>query len=169
MSGSDRPLVLVVGIGNPDRGDDGIGPIVARMLSGRVPDGVHVLELGSDLLALMENWDGASSVIVVDAVAPITRPGRIHRIDLAKNPLPVAFAPPSSHAFGLAEIVELARSLQRLPSCLVAYLVEAEQFETGAPLSPTLANAVEDVLEQISLELSAMLGTLQARGTVSNA
>jgi len=37
MSGSDRPLVLVVGIGNSDRGDDGVGPAVARRLRGRVP------------------------------------------------------------------------------------------------------------------------------------
>jgi hydrogenase maturation protease len=169
MSDSDRPTALVVGIGNPDRGDDGVEPAIAQRVSGRVPPGVSVLELGGDVLALIESWAGIPSVIVVDAVAPIAEPGRFHRLDLAKNPLPVAFAPPSTHAFGLAETVELARSLGKLPPFLVAYLVKGEQFEPGAPLSPTVAKAVEKVVERVSQELSAILGTPQAQGTAGDA
>lgn len=169
MSGSDRPPVLVIGIGNPDRADDGVGPAVARRLRGRLPPGVSVLERGGDILALTEDWEGFSAVILVDAVAPITTPGRPHRLDLAKNPLPVAFALGSTHAFGLAETVELARSLARLPPFLVAYLIEGEQFGAGGPLSPPVATAVERAVEQITLELSAMLGTAQARGTARHA
>jgi hydrogenase maturation protease len=67
-------------------------------------------------------------------------------------------APRSSHAFGVAETVELARNLGRLPRCLVAYLVEGEQFATGAPLSPALAEAIEAVAERIVSELSAIVG-----------
>jgi hydrogenase nickel incorporation protein HypA/HybF len=52
----------------------------------------------------------------------------------------------------------LARSLGRLPPHLVAYLVEGGGFETGAPLSPAVANAVETVAERIVTELSAILG-----------
>ena len=169
MSGSDRPPVFVIGIGNPDRGDDGIGPAVARQLSGRVPPGVRVLELGGDVLALMEDWKGCSAVILVDAVAPIAEPGRIHRLDLAKSPLPVVFSPASTHAFGLAETVELARSLGRLPPFLVAYLIEGGQFEAGGPLSPMVAKAVETAVEQIALELSAIEETTRALGTARNA
>ena len=169
MSGSDRPLVLVIGIGNPDRGDDGAGPAVARRLRGRLPPGVNVLERGGDILALTEDWEGFSAVILVDAVAPITQPGRLHRLDLAKNPLPVAFAPRSTHTFGLAETVELARSLARLPPFLFVYLIEGEQFGAGGPLSPTAAKAVEEAFERISFELSAILGTAQAPGTARHA
>jgi hydrogenase maturation protease len=169
MSGSDRPLVLVVGIGNSDRGDDGVGPAVARRLRGRVPPGVSVLERGGDALALIEDWEGVPSVIVVDAVAPITEPGRIHRLDLTRNPLPVAFALPSTHAFGLAETVELGRSLGRLPKFVIAYLVEGAQFETGAPLSPAVAVAVEEAVERIILALSAIPRTPQAEGTARHA
>ena len=156
MSGGDRPRVLVAGIGNPDRGDDGIGPAVARRLSGRVPPGVSVRELGGDALALIEGWEGFASVILVDAVAPIMTPGRIHRLDLVRNRLPAAFSSPSTHALGLSETVELARSLGRLPPLVGAYLVEGERFETGAPLSPTVARAVEQVAEEILGEITAM-------------
>jgi hydrogenase maturation protease len=154
MSGRGQSLVLVTGIGNPDRGDDGLGRAVARRLRARVPSSVRILERSGDMLALIEDWRGFSSVIVVDAVAPAGEPGRIHRFELTDHPLPIAFAPRSTHAFGVAETVELARSLGRLPSYFVAYLVEGERFETGAPLSPAVAEAVDEVAERIIAELA---------------
>ena len=87
MSASDRPLMLVVGIGNPDRGDDGVGPVIVRRLRGRVPPGTSVRECSGDALALIEDWKGFSSVIVVDAMTQISEPGRIHRLELTSNPL----------------------------------------------------------------------------------
>jgi len=153
MSPSARS-VLIVGVGNPDRGDDGIGPAVARRLDGRVGAGVKVLELGGDALALIAGWEGFASVIVVDAAAPMTTPGRTHRIDLVEDPLPIGLAAPSSHVFGLAETVELARSLGRLPLSLVAYLVEGRQFNSGAPLSPPVAEAVDEVAKRILADIA---------------
>jgi hydrogenase maturation protease len=166
MTGDDHPLVLIVGVGNPDRGDDGFGPAVAQRLRGRAPSAVRVLERSGDALALIEEWNGIPSVILIDAVAPISKPGRVHHLDFAGRPLPIALAPRSSHAFGVAETVELARNLGRLPRCLVAYLVEGEQFATGAPLSPAVAGAVEDVAERVIVELSAIL---EAKGKARHA
>jgi hydrogenase maturation protease len=142
MTGADQTWVLVVAIGNPDRGDDGFGPAVAQRLRGRVPSKVRILERSGDALALIEDWGCIPSVIVIDAMAPISEPGQVHRFDLTDSPLPIGVAPSSSHAFGVAETVELARGLGRLPRYLVAYLVEGEQFGTGAPLSLVVAEAV---------------------------
>ena len=161
MTGTDQPAVLVVAIGNPDRGDDGFGPAVAQRLRGRVPPTVRILERSGDALALIEDWDGIPSVIVIDAMAPISKSGQVHRFDLTESPLPIAVASSSSHALGVAETVELARSLGRLPQYLVAYLVEGEQFGTGAPLSTAVAEAVGDVGERI---VSEVLTILKAKG-----
>ena len=166
MTGTDQPSVLVVAIGNPDRGDDGFGPAVAHRLMGRVPSTVRILERSGEVSALIDDWDGIPSVFVIDAMAPISEPGQVHRFDLIDSPLPIGFAPNSSHAFGVAETVELARSLGRLPQYLVAYLVEGEQFGTGAPLSPSVAAAVDDVAERVLAELSAILET---KGNVRHA
>jgi hydrogenase maturation protease len=161
MTDDAPPLMLVVGIGNRERGDDGFGPAVAQRLRGRVPPTVRILERSGDALTLIDDWDRIPSVIVIDAMAPISRPGRVHRIDLTDSTLPIGFAPPSSHAFGVAETVELARNLGRLPKLLTAYLVEGECFKTGAPLSPAVAGAVEDVAERLIVELSS---TKKAKG-----
>jgi hydrogenase maturation protease len=162
MSGSKRPLALVVGVGNRDRGDDALGPEVVRQLRGRVRYDVEVLERSGDALALIEDWKGIPTVVVIDAVAALGEPGRIHRLDLTNNPLPIRYAPRSSHAFGVTETIELARSLGRLPRCLVAYLVEGERFEPGAPLSPAVADAVEEVTAQVAAEIYMVLGTRES-------
>jgi hydrogenase maturation protease len=166
MSGGEQPLALVAAIGNPDRGDDGLGPAVAWRLRGRVPPAVRIFARSGDALALIEDWNGIPYVIVIDAVAPIGEPGRVYRFDLKSTLLPFGFAPRSTHAFGVAETIELARNLGRLPPHLVAYLVEGGGFETGAPLSPAVANAVETVAERIVTELSAIL---RAKGAAGNA
>jgi hydrogenase maturation protease len=161
MTDDEQPLALVVGIGNRDRGDDGFGPAVAHRLVGCLPSTVRILERSGDALAMIEDWHGIPSVIVIDAMAPISEPGQVHRLDLTDSPLPIDFAPSSSHTFGVAETVELARCLGRLPRYLVAYLVEGEQFGTGAPLSLAIAEAVRDVADRV---VGEVLTILEAKG-----
>jgi hydrogenase maturation protease len=157
MSGGAECNVLIAGIGNPDRGDDGFGPAVARRLHGRAPSRVRVVERSGDVLALIEDWRGCAAVVVVDAAAPIGEPGRLHRFELGDSPLPGGFSAGSTHALGLAEAIELARNLNRLPRRLVAYLAEGERFNLGAPLSPAMARAVGEATERIIAELPALL------------
>ena len=117
----------------------------------------------------MEEWTGCFAVVLVDAAAPVSRPGRIHRLELVGQPLSVGLARSSTHAFGVAEAVELARNLDRLPQHLIAYLVEGERFEIGASLSPGVAEAVDRVAELILLELSRMSAACRADGAAEHA
>jgi hydrogenase maturation protease len=169
MTGEVRVGVLIVGIGNPDRGDDGVGPVVVGRLRGRLPDGVRALECTGDLLDLIDQWTGFATALLVDATAPRGRAGRIERLDLIGQPLPADFSRNSTHAFGLAETVELARSLDCLPRELIAYLIEGERFEIGASLSPNVADAVDRVAERILAELARMLATHRAEGPAEHA
>jgi hydrogenase maturation protease len=161
MSSSGHKTVLVAGIGNPDRGDDGVGPVVLARLRGRVPAGIYLLECVRDVLTLLDEWKDFSDVTVVDAAGPNGRPGRIHRFDLIAQPLPADFARGSTHAFGVADAAELGRSLGRLPRRLIAYLVEGEQFDLGAPLSPAVAEAVDAVAQHIVAEIARVSGFQQ--------
>ena len=80
--------LLVVGIGNPDRGDDAFGALVVQGLYGRLPADVRVIECRGDVLGLIEDWSGCDGLVCIDAAAPLGRPGRIRRIDLDTGPLP---------------------------------------------------------------------------------
>ncbi len=144
---------LVVGIGNPDRGDDGIGPLVARRLVGRASPDVTIIERAGDVLALIEDWAGYETVILIDAAAPGAAPGSIHRIDLLTTQLPADMSFSSTHAFGVGNAVGLARTLGLLPRTLVVYAIEGATFEPGVDLSPNIAAAVERVVAHVIAEL----------------
>jgi hydrogenase maturation protease len=144
---------LVIGIGNPDRGDDGIGPLVARRLIGRVPPGVEVMERTGDTLALIEDWEDHDVVVLVDAAAPTTSPGRIHRIDLVEDALPTELSLASTHAFGVADAVGLARTLGLLPANVIVYAIEGASFIPGTPMSPEVSAAADAVVTRIAAEL----------------
>lgn len=156
--------ILIVGIGNPDRGDDGFGPLVVRRLVGHVSPNVEIVERAGDMLALIEDWAGRDAVILVDAAAPGAEPGRIYRIDLVQDAVPADLSLSSTHAFGVAQAVGLARALGLLPGRVVAYAVEGASFEPGAPVSPRIATAIDDVVLRVAAELRDLEDAMQREG-----
>ena len=145
---------VVIGVGNPDRGDDGVGPEVLGRLAGRLPDDVRLLSLaGADPAAIMEAWSGSGRVVLVDAMVSGAAPGTIARYDAAAGPLPAGLRLASTHALGAEAAVEMARALGRLPGRLVVYGVEGVSFAAGSGLSPAvraaLSAAVERVVEEV--------------------
>ncbi|MGO9674337.1 MAG: hydrogenase maturation protease [Methylocella sp.] len=133
--------VLVAGLGNPDRCDDGVGAMVAQNLVGRLPPDVALLTRRGDMISLIDDCAGFDALVCVDAAGPMTAPGRISRIDLATSELPQDSLFMSSHAFGLAEAIALARTLQIAPKHIIVYAVEGCCFEGGAPMTPEVAAA----------------------------
>lgn len=132
---------LVIGLGNPDRGDDAVGVQVARRVALDRPD-VRVLELDDPSEAL-DAWAAADTVVVADAVSSGGDPGCIHVVDAVARTLPAgSWAAGGTHALGLAAVVELGRALGRLPRRLVLVGVEAGRFDHGTPMSDAVAAAV---------------------------
>jgi len=156
MNGGAPRKVLVIGLGNPDRGDDGIGPRVARRLAGMLPPDVAIATPRGDLLGLLTEWDGFHAVICIDAAAPLTTPGRIHRFDLAHTELPPRATAQSSHALGLAETIALARALGQLPEEIAVYAIEGESFVAGTGITPQVASAGDEVADRIAMEIATM-------------
>jgi hydrogenase maturation protease len=160
-----RPAcVLVIGIGNPDRGDDGCAAAVITRLQASTPPGVVLRARNGDILALLDEWDGFDTVILIDAAASSARPGQIRRLDLTAGPLPRGLSPSSTHAVGVSNAIELARSLGRLPRCLILYLVEGESFAAGRSLSPAVAAATDRVAESIRFDIARLLQVDQRHG-----
>jgi hydrogenase maturation protease len=150
MSGeTDSRKVLVACLGNPDRGDDGVGPAAARALVGRLPDGASLIARSGDMLALIDDWAGFDAVVCVDAAASLGAPGRIHRVDLARDDLPPSAPVSSSHAFGLMDAVRLAGTLSNAPPTLIVYAVEGVCFDGGAPMTAAVAAAADDVARRV--------------------
>src|ERR1022692_763840 len=151
-----QPSIVVIGVGNEYRSDDRAGIAVARRLRALFPADVTILEESGEGTALMEAWQGAAWVTLVDAVRSGASPGTIHRLDARAAPLPMGFFHYSTHAFSVTEAVELARSLDQLPAHLVVYGIEGANFAAGVELSPAVEQAVEAVVERIKQEVRAV-------------
>ncbi len=156
----DRPvqvgkpkLLALIGIGDRRRGDDGAGLEVARRLRLAHPPGVTILEQEGEPASLLETWSDADEVLVVDGVSSGAEPGTLHRFEVGDQPLPAELFRPSSHALGVAEAVELARELNRLPDRLVVYGIEGESFDIGEGLTPVVQNAVAQLVMELYREL----------------
>jgi len=148
---------LVIGVGNPLRRDDGAGLAVAGWLKQRLPDTIVVLQHDGDGADLMEAWRGAAMVVLVDAACAGALPGTVYRFDAEETELPRGIFHYSSHLFGVAEAVEMARALNRLPERIIVYGIEGASFAHGEKLSPEVANAVAEVAHRIFTELTMTL------------
>ncbi len=149
MSSETEPApVLVIGLGNAARHDDGAGLRLARFLEAEALPGVVVKVLGEPL-ALLDWWQDAVQVVVLDAVSSGSPAGTLHCFRADKEPLPAQFFRFSSHDFGLAEVIELARALGQLPESLTVYGLEGADFELGEGLSLELKQAMSTLLQQV--------------------
>jgi hydrogenase maturation protease len=147
--------VLVIGIGNPDRGDDALGLRVIDLLRDPPPPGAELITAGGDMLRVMDLMQDRQAVILVDAMRAGKQPGEILRLDVSTAPVTdglESFA--STHAFNLAETIELARNLGRLPPRLTVYGVEAADFTPGAEPGPVVARALPEVARRIREEIA---------------
>ncbi len=156
----DRPRRIVVGIGNPERGDDAAGRAVAQllrsMLAVNIEADVEIAEHDGEATALLSLLDGASEAFLVDACRSGAPSGTVRRFNAAAVPLPASLSGLSTHGFGLAEAIELGRTLGQLPPRCVVYAIEGGSFEPGTPLSPAVAAAVAQVAG--SLRAAAISG-----------
>jgi hydrogenase maturation protease len=153
-----QPAVLVIGIGNALRHDDCVGLEVARRVRERAAtSGIVVREHEGEAIGLLEIWDGADAVVLVDAVHSGAAPGTIHRIDASSAPVPAQLAGAhSTHAIGIGEAIELARVLERLPRQVIVYGIEGQRFEAGSGLSEAVAAAVAQLADSTLGEARAL-------------
>ncbi|MCZ7536826.1 MAG: hydrogenase maturation protease [Acidimicrobiia bacterium] len=162
--GEPSPRIVVIGIGNAFRGDDGAGLAVVRAARSLLPATVEVIELDGEPARLVESWDGAAAAFVVDAVRSGSSAGSVHRYDATEERLPRWEPSGGSHSLGAAAAVDLARSLDRLPAHLIVYGVEGADFDNGVGLTPAVASAVPQAATRIAEEAGAVLHRLETRG-----
>lgn len=144
-----RKRTVIIGIGNPDRGDDGAGRAVARRLRGTLPPGIEILEHNGEAASLLACIEGAPAAYLIDACASGAPPGTVRRFDVGGAPLQRGIFGVSTHDLGVAEAVEIARILGRLPAHCIVYAIEGGSFMPGALPSPPVAVAVEQAARQI--------------------
>ena len=142
--------MVVIGVGNVFRSDDGFGPKVAQLVRTIVPEEVEVVECDGEAAGLLLAWEGADLALVVDAVHSHSgAPGQIFRLELNPSETEVPSSVVSSHGTGPGDAVALALALGRLPGRLVLYGIEGVSFSSGESLTPAVEASVAVVAARV--------------------
>lgn len=146
--------VVVIGVGNRMRSDDGAGPAVLDRLRAAAPSNVELVESMGDIAQILDAWSGAERVVIVDAVLSGSPPGTVHELD-GRSGVPTSWRSPSSHLIGLAEAIDLGESLGSLPPEVTVFGIEVENVDGGTTLTAPVDVAVAAVAEAVLRLVSA--------------
>ncbi len=155
MNASAKGRPLVIGIGNPLRGDDGLGWAAAEQLAG---DG----EVDCDVLAVhqltpeLAQWVAAATLVVLIDASREGEPGAlcIRPLSLSEQPVPL-----STHYTTPEELAALTTMLyERCPPLVIISLTGAD-FSIGESFSPIVARSIPPVCAAVR---QCLLTTVQA-------
>ncbi len=136
--------VLVLGIGNPLLADDGAGVRAALRLAERARgrSDVTILDAGTLSFPLLPAIGGADALIAIDAIRDGGRPGDLRVCEGEEFDRFVRRSGRSVNETSLADLLERARDLGRLPAKRVLIGVEPRTVDWGLELSPPVAAAL---------------------------
>jgi hydrogenase maturation protease len=117
-----------------------------------LPD-VEVMVM-ADPTALLD-LPAADVLVLVDAMRSGAAPGRVAVLDEGEVP-PGSAA--NTHDLGLADVIGLARALDRVPAQLVVVAIEAAHFDHGVPMSTAVRDAVPAAVRAVVDVLGAAGG-----------
>jgi hydrogenase maturation protease len=150
--------VLVIGYGNPLRGDDGVGCVIAEELAKRISDPdskVQVVACHQLNPELAEPIAETRAVIFIDASVEL-KPGEVRVSSVAPDRFsPAAFA----HSMKPAALLATASELfgQAPPAKKVG--IGGASFEPGMTLTPQVKRAVSVAIAAVEDEIARCLGT----------
>ena len=157
--------VLVAGVGNTLRSDDGFGVVVARRLEAMgLPEGVRVVETGiSGMTLVQELMEGYDALIVMDTVDRDRPPGTIMLIEpdipdanlMSHDQRHQLIA--DTHLATPSRVMMMAKAMGALPEQVLlvgCQPVDAEAL--GMELSPEVAAAVEVAITEVEAQLERL-------------
>ncbi|WP_077085778.1 hydrogenase maturation protease [Mycobacterium rhizamassiliense] len=148
----DARGIVVVGLGNSYRSDDGVGVAAAAAIDDLALPHVRVVTRVVEPLSLLEAWSGTKLAVVIDAavVTPST-PGRVRRC--TSGDVVSAAEGLSSHRLDVGRTHALGQVLGRVPDALVIFTIEAANTDHGTGLTPQVAAAVPEVVGMAVVEI----------------
>lgn len=147
-------MLTILGCGNPNRSDDGVGGVIADRIFAHLQnepiDGVNVFATGTDGMGVMFKARGSTSLIIIDACSTGETPGAIFEVPGKE----LEGEPPDSynlHDFRWDHALYAGRKIFReeFPDDVTIFLIEAQSLDLGLELSPAVARAAGKVTTTI--------------------
>lgn len=146
---------VVIGLGNPLMGDDGLGLVaLERLRSGyTIPPDVELVDGGTWGMNLLPVIEDAGRVILIDAIDVAATPGTPVRLERARLPCYLAMKI-SPHQVDLRDVLGLAELRGTLPNDTIALGLQPLRVAFGEGLSDVLLGRVDDLVTLVVQELA---------------
>ncbi|MCW4048731.1 MAG: hydrogenase maturation protease [Candidatus Bathyarchaeota archaeon] len=158
---SVAPRILVAGIGNRLRGDDGFGPrVVDLLLSQKLPAGVEARDFGLAGLIIATELSEYDIAIFLDSAKFEGKPGSLQRSRLkveAGIDDPAELARLTLHEVGLEGLLKFSKSIGTLPERIYLIGCKPKILVPTLELSPEVKSAVEEAASMVMDTLGKLL------------
>jgi hydrogenase maturation protease len=146
---------VVIGLGNPLMGDDGLGLVALERLRADyvIPPEVDLVDGGTWGMNLLPVIEDAARVILIDAIEIGATPGTPVRLERARLPRYLA-TKISPHQVDLRDVLGLAELRGTLPSDTIALGLQPRRIALGNELSEVLRCRVDDLVTLVVQELA---------------
>ena len=150
MSEVPFPETVVIGVGNPLMGDDGLGIAALELLRNgwHFEPHLELLDGGTWGLNLLPQVESAKRVLFIDAINIDGEPGSL--VELEREDIPRFLARKlSPHQIDVKEVLALAELRGTLPEELVAVGLQPDSVEMRTSLSPVLESRLGDLVARV--------------------
>jgi hydrogenase maturation protease len=153
---SMKAPVVVLGLGNPLMGDEGIGVYLIEPLARSAAEhpSVEFIDAGTGGLAVLHYLQGRRKAILIDCALMGESPGAIKRFTPGEVQSTNVLAHQSLHEADLLRITAMAERLGQAPEQIVIFGIQPERVEPGQGLSQTLRNRIGEYLSAILHEIA---------------
>lgn len=147
--------ILVAGVGNVLRGDDGFGPAVTELL-GHLPEGAEVIETGTGGIALLQElMVGCEGLVLIDACDRGAAPGTVFVLEPEVGE---GVHVPDVHLANPDRVLSMAKTMGFLPDrvrIIGCQPLETEELCQG--LSPVVEQALPFAVQKVEETVHAWL------------
>jgi hydrogenase maturation protease len=147
--------VVVLGLGNPLMGDEGIGPYLVDRLtrSAGTHPSADFVDAGTGGLSVLHYMAGRRKAVLVDCAFMDEQSGAIRRFTPEEVRSVKVLAHQSLHETDLMRVIDVARRLEQAPEEIVIFGIQPERIEPGQGLSSALTERTDEYLSLILREL----------------
>ncbi|MBM4048821.1 MAG: hydrogenase maturation protease [Planctomycetes bacterium] len=153
---SNRPRILVLGIGNPLAGDEGIGiHVIERIQKQELPPNVRVVDGGTGGIDLVQFLEECDCAVVVDAADMKAPPGTCRVFSLDEVDAMGRSSTMSLHQADFPSVVRLTRMLTRCPDVIRVVGIQPEVLRWQTTLGPMLTSKFDEIVDRVLAEVES--------------
>lgn len=152
----------VIGIGNPLRKDDGIGPLLLERLSeckDQFSSHIDFIDAGIGGMSLLHFLPKYDTVVIIDAVDFGGKTGETRFFtleDFQNENLPIKL---STHVTDIMNILQLSYEIGEAPDELFIFGIQPKEVTVGKGLTLELKKAVDSIVSEFLTKITTLFNT----------